>query len=273
MSLAGGFCKGDRVLVAGHGTGTVHGPPARAAAAKVSLGVYLDSENLGLVDVRASDVCHVNSKAANLDQSQEVNSKAADLGQSQEVADLLSRLESDLKSVENSACSIQQDAAHGKLDAGTAHSELAQLESRAKSLESRVDEILLGELVDGKERLKMQKRSLLQGLSQLFSMMDDLFKQLSLAKSQGGKASRPAPAKRDPSSRAMGPESPMELLAGGFEKGDRVIFAGSHTDVGTVLGPPAKRASSKLSVTVRFDTGDLRDVRAAELQMMSQTSL
>jgi len=249
MSLAGGFCKGDRVLVAGHGTGTVHGPPARAAAAKVSLGVYLDSGNLGLIDVRASDVCHVNSKAANLDESQEVNNKAANLGQSQEVADLLSKLESDLKSVESAARSIQQGAAHGKLDAGTAHSELAQLESRAKSLESRVDEILLGELVDGKERLKMQKRSLLQGLSHLFSMMDELFKQLSLAR-QGGKASWPAPAKRDPSLRAMGPESPMELLAGGFEKGDRVIFAGSHT-VGTVLGPPAKRASSKLSVTVR----------------------
>lgn len=52
-------------------------------------------------------------------------------------------------------------------------------------------------------------------------------------------------------------------LAGGFQKGDRVLYQGMFA---TVIGRPARPAAARISVAVRYDTGEVADVRVAELE-------
>jgi len=59
-----------------------------------------------------------------------------------------------------------------------------------------------------------------------------------------------------------------EELAGGFVKGDVVLTAeGAY---GVVMGPPGKKALKNISVTVRFDTGMVQDVRVNKLRLAEE---
>lgn len=214
--LAGGFCKDDRVSVQGAGMGTVQGLPAVRGAAKVSLSVLLDSGQVS--DVRATHVTLAAASPTRTGPSGNGNvapSAAGSAGTSagSTAMSQLSKLEEALDKIETDVLTVQNDFSGKKLGAGPAHSQLAQIESRANSLQSELDDIHSKELTTGKELVKTRKKQLLDRLTSIFSGMDLIFKAFSDAQDraaavQDRAASSPAVASSGPDPRAVSFDDP-----------------------------------------------------------------
>eukprot|EP00931_Biecheleriopsis_adriatica_P004688 TRINITY_DN106317_c0_g1_i1.p1 TRINITY_DN106317_c0_g1~~TRINITY_DN106317_c0_g1_i1.p1 ORF type:complete len:136 (+),score=51.65 TRINITY_DN106317_c0_g1_i1:43-408(+) len=91
----------------------------------------------------------------------------------------LSGTDSDLQAIEGRVSEIATAITAGSSDLSALKTELAQLESQAKQLETKgVDDVYTGELSSGKQLAKDSKKDMLRRLEKLFERMEAIFADL-----------------------------------------------------------------------------------------------